>query len=236
MALPKLNNPTYELTLPSTDEVIKYRPFLVKEEKILLIAQDSKDAKQISQAIIQVLNNCILNEKNINDLPTFDIEYIFLNVRAKSIGETIKIKVKAPDDKDTYVETEIDLTKIDVHVDDDHTNKIQLTEDMGMIMTYPKMNTFSDLEKLETNDYDSILAVTGKCIQQIYNGKDTVYDAEDVSDKEKIEFLENLTQEQFLKVQKFFTTMPRLKHEVKVKNPKTKKESKVVLEGLRSFF
>ena len=153
MALPKLNNPTYELTLPSTDEVIKYRPFLVKEEKILLIAQESKDANQISQAILQVLNNCILNEKNINDLPTFDIEYIFLNVRAKSIGETIKIKVKAPDDKDTYVETEIDLTKIDVHVDDDHTNEIQVNDKIKMLMKYPTIESFdpsTDASKLGT--------------------------------------------------------------------------------------
>ena len=234
MALPNINQQTFELNVPSTDEKIKFRPFLVKEEKILLQAQESKDSLQLADALKTVIKNCTFDMIDIENHPSFDLEYIFLNIRAKSVGEIADIKVKCPDDNETFVETKVDLTKINVEVDVGHTNKIELTEKSGVLLTYPTMDTLLT-GNFENPTPDDMLNIIAKCILQVYDG-DNVYDKADTTDEERKEFLESLTQEQFKKLQDFFQTMPKLKHIVNVTNPKTKKKGKVTLEGLRSFF
>ena len=236
MALPKLNTPTYELEIPSTDEKIKYRPFLVKEEKILMMALETKDNAQIINAVKDIVTECTFNKVNIDSIPMFDTEYIFLQIRSKSVGEVSKIKILCPDDKKTYANVEIDLNEVAVQVDDGHTNKIELTDSMGLIMTYPNINSFTESGIQEINA-SNMLDVIGACILQIYedNGE-KVYEAKDQTKKELIEFIESMNTEQFIKVQKFFDTMPKLKHTIKVKNPKTKKTSDVTLSGLSDFF
>ena len=236
MALPKLNTPTYELEVPSTDEKIKYRPFLVKEEKILLMAMESKDNAQIINAVKDIVTSCTFEKVNVSKMPMFDMEYIFLQIRSKSVGEVSKLKILCPDDKKTYASVELDLTKVEVQVGDDHTNKIELTDDMGMIMTYPTIDSFleSGIEKI---DATNMLDVIGSCVLQIYEEKgEKVYEAKDQTKKELSDFIESMNSNQFKKLQSFFDTMPKLKHELKVKNPKTKKESKVTLTGLNDFF
>ena len=236
MALPKLNTPTYELEVPSTDEKIRYRPFLVKEEKILMIAMESKDNAQIVNAVKDIVSSCTFDKLNIATMPMFDVEYIFLNIRAKSVGEVSKLKVLCPDDKKTYVNTEVDLTEVEVHVDDKHTNKIELTDSMGMIMTYPTIDSFQD-GGIQTINASNMLEVVGSCILQIYEDKgEKVYQAKDQTKKELTEFIESMNSGQFKKLQSFFDTMPKLKHTIKVKNPKTKKSSDVTLTGLNDFF
>ena len=236
MALPKLNTPTYELEMPSTDEKVKYRPFLVKEEKILMMALETKDNAQIINAVKDIVTECTFNKVNIESIPMFDTEYIFLQIRSKSVGEVSKIKILCPDDKKTYANVEIDLNEVAVQVDDEHTNKIELTDSMGLIMTYPNINSFTESGIQEINA-SNMLDVIGACILQIYedNGE-KVYEAKDQTKKELIEFIESMNTEQFIKVQKFFDTMPKLKHTIKVKNPKTKKTSDVTLSGLSDFF
>ena len=236
MALPKLNTPTYELEVPSTDEKIKYRPFLVKEEKILLMALESGKNADIIQAVKDIVSECTFGKIDLGTMPMFDIEYIFLNIRAKSVGEVSKIKLLCPDDKKTYTETEINLTEVQVQVDEEHTNKIELTDDMGMIMTYPTIDSFQDTG-IQNVNAGNMLEVISSCILQIYekNGE-KVYQAKDQTKKELIEFVEQLNTKQFKELQKFFDTMPKLKHTVKVKNPKTKKTSDIVLQGLNDFF
>ena len=236
MALPKLNTPTYELEVPSTDEKIKYRPFLVKEEKILLMALESGKNADIIQAVKDIVSECTFGKIDLGTMPMFDIEYIFLNIRAKSVGEISKLRVLAPDDKKTYIETEVNLTEVQVQVGDDHTNKIELTDDMGMIMTYPTIDSFTETG-IQNVNASNMLDVISVCILQIYekNGE-KVYQAKDQTKKELIEFIEQLNTKQFKKLQKFFDTMPRLKHTIKVKNPKTKKSSDITLSGLNDFF
>ena len=236
MALPKLNTPTYELEVPSTDEKIKYRPFLVKEEKILLMAIESAKNEEIVRAVKDIVSECTFNKLDVANMPMFDVEYIFLNIRAKSVGETSKIKVLAPDDKKTYIETEVNLTEVQVQVDDDHTNKIELTDDMGIIMTYPTIDSFQEAG-IQNVKASNMLDIIASCILQIYekNGE-KVYQAKDQTKKELTEFIEQLNTKQFKELQKFFDTMPKLKHTIKVKNPKTKKSSDVVLQGLNDFF
>ena len=236
MALPKLNTPTYELEVPSTDEKIKYRPFLVKEEKILLMAMESKDNAQIINAVKDIVSSCTFGKLNVATMPMFDMEYIFLNIRAKSVGEVSNLKILCPDDKKTYANVELDLTKVEVQVGDDHTNKIELTDNMGMIMTYPTIDSFleSGIEKIDANN---MLDVIGSCVLQIYEEKgEKVYQAKDQTKKELTEFIESMNSSQFRKVQSFFDTMPKLTHTIKVKNPKTKKTSDVKLTGLNDFF
>ena len=236
MALPKLTTPTYELEVPSTDEKLKYRPFLVKEEKILLMAIESGDNKDIIQAVKDIVSTCTFEKLDISKIPMFDIEYIFLNIRAKSIGEVSKLSLLCPDDKTTYAPIEVDLTKVQVQVGDDHTNKIELTDDMGMIMTYPTIESFRE-SGLQVINADNMIDMIGQCILQIYENKgEKVYEAKDQTKKELSEFIESMNTEQFKKVQKFFDTMPKLKHIVKIKNPKTKKTSEVTLTGLNDFF
>ena len=236
MALPKLNTPTYELEVPSTDEKISYRPFLVKEEKILLLAMESGKNEDIIQAVKDIVSECTFNKINLGTLPMFDVEYIFLNIRSKSVGEVSKLNILCPDDKKTYTNVEVDLSKVQVQVGDNHTNKIELTDDMGMIMTYPTIDSFSETG-LQTINASNMIDVIGSCVLQIYEQKgEKVYEAKDQTKKELTEFIESMNTTQFKKVQAFFDTMPKLKHEIKVKNPKTKKESKVTLQGLNDFF
>ena len=236
MALPKLNTPTYELEVPSTDEKIKYRPFLVKEEKILLMAMESKDNAQIINAVKDIVSSCTFEKLNGATMPMFDMEYIFLNIRAKSVGEVSKLKILCPDDKKTYASVELDLTKVEVQVGDENSNKIELTDDMGLIMTYPTIDSFleSGIEDINANN---MLDVIGTCILQIYEQKgEKVYQAKDQTKKELTEFIESMNSNQFKKLQSFFDTMPKLTHTIKVKNPKTKKSSDVKLTGLNDFF
>ena len=236
MALPKLTTPTYELEIPSTDEKIKYRPFLVKEEKILMMAMESKATADITQAVKDIVSECTFNKVKIDDMPMFDVEYIFLQIRAKSVGEVSKLKLLCPDDKKTYADIELDLNEVKVQVGEDHTNKIELDNGMGMIMTYPTIDSFRDSGIRDINASNMLEVISG-CILQIYekNGEKT-YDPKDQTKKELTEFIEQLNTKQFKQVQKFFETMPKLKHEITIKNPKTKKESKVTLTGLNDFF
>ena len=236
MALPRLNTPTYELEVPSTDEKIKYRPFLVKEEKILMIAMESKDNAQIVNAVKDIVTSCTFDKLNIATMPMFDVEYIFLQIRAKSVGEISKLKILCPDDKKTYANAEVDLTEVEVHVDDKHTNKIELTDSMGMIMTYPTIDSFTETG-IQTINAENMIEVISSCVLQIYedNGE-KVFHAKDQTKKELAEFIESMNTSQFRKMQLFFDTMPKLKHDIMVKNPKTKKESKITLTGLNDFF
>ena len=236
MALPKLTTPTYELEIPSTDAKIKYRPFLVKEEKILMMAMESKATADITQAVKDIVSECTFNKVKIDDMPMFDVEYIFLQIRAKSVGEVSKLKLLCPDDKKTYADIELDLNEVKVQVGEDHTNKIELDNGMGMIMTYPTIDSFRDSGIRDINASNMLEVISG-CIMQIYEeeGKKT-YDPKDQTKKELTEFIEQLNTKQFKDVQKFFETMPKLKHEITIKNPKTKKESKVTLTGLNDFF
>jgi hypothetical protein len=236
MALPRLDVPTYELTIPSTDDKIKYRPFLVKEEKILLIAMESGETKAMLQSVKDIVDECTFNQLNLGTMPMFDIEYIFLNIRAKSVGEISKLKVLCQDDMKTYANVEIDLSEIQVQVEDNHTNKIELTDEMGVIMKYPTIDSFN-VNNIADITTDNMLEVIAACVAQIYDKKgEEVYDSKDSTQKELIEFVEQLNTKQFQDMQKFFDTMPALKHTITVKNPKTKKESKVTLTGLSDFF
>ena len=236
MALPKLNVPTYELVVPSTDEKIKYRPFLVKEEKILLIAMESGETKDMLQAVKDIVDECTFNKLKLGDIPMFDVEYIFLNIRAKSVGEVSKLKVLCQDDGKTYANVEVDLNEVQVQVEEGHTNKIELTDEMGVIMKYPTIDSFN-ANGITDITTENMLEVIAACIAQVYDKKgEEIYDSKDSTQKELVDFVEQLNTSQFQDMQKFFDTMPSLKHEVTVKNPKTKKESKVTLTGLNDFF
>ena len=236
MALPKLTTPTYELEIPSTDEKIKFRLFLVKEEKILMMAMESKKSADIVQAVKEIVEECTFNKINISDMPMFDIEYVFLQIRSKSVGEVSKIRVLCPDDGKTYANLDLDLNEVKVQVGDDHTNKIELGNGMGIIMKYPTIDSFRE-SGIQDINASNMLEVIGGCILQIYEeeGK-KVYDPKDQTKKELTDFIEQLTTDQFKHIQKFFDTMPKLKHEITVKNPKTKKENKITLTGLNDFF
>ena len=237
MALPRIDVPTYELVIPSTDEKIKFRPFLVKEEKILLIAMESGKSEDMVQAVKDIVNECTFNKLKLGEMPMFDVEYLFLNIRAKSVGEVSKLKVLCQDDMKTYADVEIDLNEVQVEVDSElHTNKIELSDEMGVIMKYPTISSFT------TNGIKNITAanmidVIASCIAQIYDKKgEEVYDSKDSTQKELVDFVEQLNTTQFQEVQKFFDTMPKLQHTILVTNPKTKVESEVTLTGLNDFF
>jgi len=236
MALPKINTPTYELEVPSTNEKIKYRPFLVKEEKILLIALESNENNQIIQAVKEIVAMCTFDKIDLGNMPMFDVEYIFLQIRSKSVGETSNLKLLCKDDGETYADVKIDLGDIKVSVDEEHTNKIELTDEMGMIMTYPTIDSFMNTGISEITS-SNMLEVIATCILQIYDKKgEEVFDAKDQTKEELNDFIGQLNTKQFQEVQKFFDTMPKLQHTVVVKNPKTKVESEVVLNGLNDFF
>ena len=233
MTLPTINVPTYELEVPSTKEKITYRPFLVKEEKLLLAAMETGEGEgDLVRALRQIITNCLETEIDINSLATFDMEYIFLNLRAKSVGEVAKVNVVCPDDGETEVPVEIPLDEIHVTFTEGHTNKIELTDTIGMTMKYPDF-TLASLQKNTGSEY--LFDMIKGCIAQITEG-DTIYERIDFNDKELDTFIDSLSTKQLEGVQTFFETMPRLKHVVKVTNPKTKKKSTVVLEGLDAFF
>ena len=236
MALPKLTTPTYELEIPSTDEKLKYRPFLVKEEKILLMSMESGKNSDIIGAVKEIVSECTFNKINLSTLPMFDVEYIFLQIRSKSVGETSKLRLLCPDDNKTYADVEINLPDVKVQVEDGHTNKIELDNEMGIIMTYPTIDTFAKND-IQVVTSANMLDVVGTCILQIYEkGGEKVYEAKDQTKKELTEFIESLQTKHFQKLQSFFNSMPKLKHTIKLKNPKTKKESEVTLNGLNDFF
>ena len=239
MPLPKISTPTYELELPSNGKKIKYRPFLVREEKILIMALESEDMKQISSAIVQILSDCILTKTvKVQELSTFDIEYLFLNVRAKSVGESVEVNITCPDDEETTVQMEIDIDSIKVQKNPEHTDIIKLDDVLSMKLKYPSLYQFVEIN-FEVNenetDVDKSLSMITSCIDIIYDAEDS-WNASDSSKKELDEFIEQLNTKQFKEIEKFFTTMPKLSHTVTVKNPKTGVESEVVLEGLASFF
>ena len=238
MPLPKISTPTYELELPSTGKTIKFRPFLVKEEKLLVLALESDDSKEITNAIKAVLKDCIQTRGvKVDTLPTFDIEYLFLNIRGKSVGEDIEVSVLCPDDGETYTEVQISIDDIKVTKDKNHSNQIKVDDNLMMEMKYPSLDQFvkSNFEFSDGNQVDQSFELIASCIDKVYSS-DEAWTTDDFTKKEVMEFLEQMNSAQFKEIESFFATMPKLSHEVQVVNPKTKKKSKVTLEGLASFF
>ena len=233
MALPKLNTLTYELELPSTGEKLKYRPFLVKEQKALMIAQESDDEKLMENTFAQIINDCVLDDVDPYAMPMFDIEYIFLKIRGKSVGEKVKLNLLCPDDETTRVDVEIDLEEVDVQMDEDHTNVVNLTKDIKLVMRYPCLKDMSGFD--DTGEVASLFDMVKRCVHEVHDG-DTVYNRVDISEKELDEFIDSMSTENFDQVSNFFNTMPKLLHEIEVKNPNTKKKNKIPIEGLQSFF
>ena len=236
MALPIVETPRYELTLPSQETKVQYRPFLVKEEKMLYIALESGDEKEMQTATKEILKSVTFDKLNVEELPTFDVEYIFLQVRAKSVGEIAKFKIICPDDKETYGDVEVDLSKVEVQVDDAHTNNIVLDEKrkLGVVMKYPNMKVLYSQE-FKSLKYEDIISLIIGCVEYIYEGEKN-YPVSESTREELKDFFESLPQEQFGNIRKFFESMPRLRHETKVKNPKTGVESKITFSGLQDFF
>ena len=238
MPLPKIATPTYELVLPSSEQKVKYRPFLVKEEKLLVIALESEDTKQITNAIKSVIKNCILTRGiKVESLPTFDIEYLFLNIRGKSVGEVIDVNIICPDDGETTVPIQINVDEIQVVKSDDHDTKIKLDDSLMMQMKYPSLDQFikSNFDFTDDNAMEQSFELVAACVDQIFNEEES-WSTADVTKKELLDFLDQMNTSQFKQVEKFFETMPKLSHKVMVKNPETDVESEVVLEGLSSFF
>jgi hypothetical protein len=223
------------LRLPSTDQLIKYRPFLVKEEKVLLMAMESEDENQMINAVKTILKNCIISKVKVDDLAVFDIEYLFLNIRAKSVGEQIDLNITCPDDGETIVPLEINVEDIQVQKSEDHSRIIPLTDTISVVMKYPSMEMFVKTNFTANAKTEDVFEIAASCIEQVVEGED-VYETKSFSKKEINEFLDSLDTAQFLLIQKFFETMPKLSHTVKVTNPVTNVESDVVLEGLASFF
>ena len=241
MPLPKISTPYYNLELPSTGQEVEYRPFLVKEEKVLLLALESEDTKQITSAIKTVIKNCVKTKGiKVESLPTFDIEYLFLNIRGKSVGEEVDVNIVCPDDGTTQVPMKINIDEIEVKKSDDHNNKIKVDDQLMIEMKYPSLDQFIknnfDFAGASTKDtMDQSFTMIASCIDKIYN-EEEVWECGDVTKKEMTEFLEQMNSTQFKSIEEFFNTMPKLSHTLTVKNPKTKVESEVVLEGLSSFF
>ena len=241
MPLPKINTPTYELTLPSNRKKVKYRPFLVREEKILVLALESEDQKQITDAIIQIIGDCLITKNvDVTKLPTFDIEYLFLNVRSKSVGESVEVNITCPDDGKTKVETSINIDDIKVVKSKDHKLIVKLDEKYSMKLKYPSLDQFIennfDFEMAEPNEsVSAAMSMLSSCIDMIYDEEES-WDASESTKEELDEFIDQLNTKQFQEVEQFFRTMPKLTHKLKVKNPQTGVESEVVLEGLASFF
>ena len=233
MALPKLNTPTYELELPSTGEKIKYRPFLVKEQKILMMAQEGQDENEIAEAMGNLVSDCTFGKIDAKTAPMFDIEYIFLKVRGKSVGDKIEINVTCPDDEETAVPVTIDIEDIQVHMLEDHTNEVNISDDIKVVLRYPVLSDMKNV-KASSNSVDRVFNVLNSCITSIHFGDD-VYNKVDLTEKDINEFVDQFTSEQFDTMVKFFDTMPKMRHIVKVTNPKTKVTSEVVLEGLERF-
>ena len=240
MPLPTIETPTYELKLPSSNKKVKYRPFLVKEEKVLIIALESKDQSAITNAVKEVLKKCILTKGiDVDNLPTFDIEHLFLNIRAKSIGEDIKLTVTCPDDNETKVPVTIYVDEIKVNKPRGHTKDVVLDDKMTLRMKYPSLNQFIE-NNFDTEDeaetmVDKTFKVVADCMDTIFTGEDA-WDAKDYTPSERLEFVEQLNSQQYKKVEKFFSTMPKLSHKIEVVNPNTKKKGSIILEGLADFF
>ncbi len=238
MPLPKIATPEYDLVLPSTQKKITYRPFLVKEEKLLVLALESEDTKQITTAIKSVLKSCILTRGiKVEKLPTFDIEYLFLNIRARSVGEEVEVSIVAPDDGETNVTVTIDLEDIQVQTNENHTNKIKLDDTLMMEMKYPSLEQFisNNFDFEGETDINQSFELIASCIDKIYN-EDDVWSTDDCTKKEVVDFLEQMSSTQFKEIEQFFETMPKLSHTIEITNPSTKVKSTIVLEGLSSFF
>jgi len=235
MSLPVINAPTYELAIPSTKEKIKYRPFLVKEEKILLLAMEEDDEKTITIALKQIIENCTDGKVDVDKLALFDLEFIFLRIRAKSVGENVQVSLLCEDDGETYVPVEIPLEEIKVVYTKGHKNKIKLTKDIGITMRYPQLNMMAMQTQGETPTVEATFNILGDCIENITEGE-TVHERADFNDEELKTFLESLNTKQFQSIQQFFETMPKLQHIVEVENPKTKVVNTITLEGMQSFF
>ena len=233
MPLPKLAIPEYEMELPVTGTKLSYRPFLVKEEKLLYLAMESQDDKQMIKAVKTIIKNCTSLKGKVEDLATFEIEYIFLRIRSKAVGEVSEFTILAPDDEKTKVEIKIPLEEVQVQIPDDHTKEITLADGVGVVMKYPSLDVFISQNMSESPGLEDVFKLAASCIEQVYD-KDEVYD--DFTPKEALDFLENLNSDQFGKIQAFFETMPKLSHTIPVYNPKTKVTSDLVLEGLASFF
>ena len=238
MPLPKISTPTFELELPSTGKPIQYRPFLVKEEKLLLLALESEDTKQITTAIKTVIKNCIETKGiKVETLPTFDIEYLFLNIRSKSVGEDVELSIICPDDNETTVPVKINIDDIKVQKNEAHTNKIKVDDSIMMEMKYPSLEQFikNNFDFSDQNSTEQSFEMVADCVDKIYT-EEEVWTSSDVTKKEIVEFLDQMNSSQFKQIEKFFETMPKLSHTITVKNPNTNVESEVVLEGLSSFF
>jgi hypothetical protein len=231
MTLPKLNTPEYELELPSTKETVKYRPYLVKEEKLLMIAMETGEEKDVINATIQAVDNCTFNKFKVDTMPSFDVEYLLLNIRAKSTGEVSELNVLCTDDYETYAPAKVDLKDVKVQYNDEHNKTIKLTDEIGVVMGYPSVtSTFSSATGTEF-----AFALIRECIEQVYD-KDSIYNRADMSEEEIDEFIDSMDTSMLEKVQSFFSTSPVLKHSIKVTNPKTKVECDIELRGLQSFF
>jgi hypothetical protein len=239
MALPIVNAPEYFLELPSSGKKVKYRPFVVREEKVLLLALESEDVAEMSNAVKNVLTSCVKGENlNIETLPTFDIEYLFLNIRGKAVGEEIELQLLCPDDGETYAKTKIFIDEIKVKKDPTHTNKIKINDDLMMEMRYPSLEQFIKSNfnfEDRKSQLEQSIELIASCVDKIYN-QEGVWTSSDATTKEIIDFLEDLTSTQFSEIEKFFETMPKLEHKVKIKNPKTGVESTITLAGLTDFF
>lgn len=235
MSLPKINTPQYKMKLPSDGRTVNFRPFLVKEEKLLLIATEMGEQEEIMSAITKIIEDCT-DITNVKDLATFDIEFVFLQIRQKSVGEEVKVNVTCPDDGETQVQVEIPLNDIKVHKEKKHNAAIKLGDNVVLTMGYPNLETFVEMNFIDqTPSVDQIFEVAAKCMVSIADAEQ-VYDCKDCTKKELLEFLDGLTSNQFKMVQDFFETMPKLKHTIKVKNPNTGVENDIVLEGLSAFF
>jgi hypothetical protein len=234
MALPKLNTPTYELEQPSTGKTIKYRPFLVKEQKTLMMAQESNNESEIKNALATIISNCIFEDIDPYTLPIFDVEYFFLRIRGKSVGEKVDLNLICPDDGETTVKKNIDLGEIGVNVKVGHTNEIEINDNIKITMRYPTLNDLSDMNS-GIDKSEDIFKMIRRCIHEIHDGE-KVYNKVDISESELEEFIDSLTTKQFEKITDFFETMPKIQHSVEVINPKTKKKGEVIIEGIENFF
>ena len=233
MALPKLETPIYELELPSTGEKVKYRPFLVKEQKNLMIAMESEEETQLRDSLASIISDCTFNKIDPYEIPMFDIEFLFLRIRGKSVGEKVKLNVLCPDDNKTRVDVEFNLEDIDVHMKKEHTNEISVTDKIKIFMKYPGLKDMTDVKV--DKETDQIFTLIKRCINEIHDGE-TIHNKIDISEKELDEFIDNLTTKTFEDLGTFFETMPKVMHILKVKNPKTKKKGEVVIEGIQNFF
>ena len=233
MALPKLSTVTYDLTLPSTGQKLEYRPFLVKEQKALMIAQESGDDKQIEKAFAQIINDCVIADVDPYTMPMFDVEYIFLRIRGKSVGEKVKLNLLCPDDEETRVSVDVNLEEVDVQMQKDHTNTIELNSDITMVMKYPCLKDMTGFD--DEGEIKNLFEMIKRCVHEVRQGE-IIYNRVDISDKELDEFIDSMSASNFEDITNFFTTMPKLQHVVDVTNPNTKKKNEIPIEGLQSFF